>query len=226
MSSTENCTHDTLNAQNFCQECGIQIQKIYDENKILGATLKNNNKDIVKDLAKCEIDEEIKHKANEIFKDLSLKIPKIKKKKQSIFFCLYEACKQLNIKKDSHILAGLVGMPVGDIQTALTAFSTTQTGYDTIITNTTAIDLIPDYCNRIKLSETQIAEVKDIANAVFKNNIELKEEAPRKMVAGILRYYMDINGITMDKSKFSKEMGFSEATLNMLYKKISNADTK
>jgi transcription initiation factor TFIIIB Brf1 subunit/transcription initiation factor TFIIB len=225
--SLENCTHENINSQNYCEECGILIQKFFaDDAKNFTNGGVKNTKDIKKELANLEIDEEIKHKANEIFKDLAIKMPKIKKKRQSIFFCLYEACKQLDIKKDSHILASLIEMPVNDILTSLTAFSTTQTGYQTKITKTTAIDLIPDYCCRINFTATQMEEVKEIAEVVFKNNVELKEEMPRKMVAGILKYYMDINGITIDKTQFSTLMGFSEATLNTLFKKISNAYIK
>jgi len=176
-------------------------------------------------LATLELDEEIKVKANEIFKVLITKTPKIKKKKHSIFFCLYEACKELGIKKDSHILADIIGMPKDDIQGSLTTFSTTQTGYKSKIVKITATDLIPDYCNRIQFVVEQANEAKDIAEIVFKNNPELKEEMPRKMVAGILKYYMEINGITIDKNQFSQLMGFSEATLNTLSKKISNAYT-
>jgi hypothetical protein len=222
--SLESCNHENINAQNNCEECGIYIQKYFDENKNLTATVKTS-KDIKKELATLELDEEIKVKANEIFKVLINKTPKIKKKKQSVFFCLYEACKELGIKKDSHILADIIGMPKDDIQSSLTTFSTTQTGYKSKIVKITATDLIPDYCNRIQFVVEQANEAKDIAEIVFKNNPELKEEMPRKMVAGILKYYMEINGITIDKNQFSHLMGFSEATLNTLSKKISNAYT-
>ncbi len=221
----ENCPHENINSQNYCEECGIYIQKYYDENKSI-IIISKMGKDIKKELIGLEIDEDIKVKANEIFKNLIRKMPKIKKKKQSIFFCLYEACKQLNVKKDSHVLADMIDMPIDHILSALTTFSTTQTGYETKIVKTTAIDLIPDYCNRVQFNMGQASEAKDITEIVFKNNPDLKEEMPRKMTAGILKYYMDINGIIINKSEFSKLMGFSEATLNTLSKKISNAYIK
>lgn len=236
MITLENCMHENINSQYYCVDCGILIRQFFVEDSknftSPHCNVKVPTKNIVKDLVNLEIEEDIKHKANEIFRELTNKTPKIKKRKQSLFFCLYEACKQLEIKKDSHILAKLVDLPIKDIPVALTAFSTTQTGYKTIITHTTAIDLIPEYCERLSkggyftFEQTQIEDVKKMSETIFKNDPELKEEMPRKMVAGILKYYMCVNGITYDKIDFTKVIGFSEATLNILFKKISPAYIK
>lgn len=230
MATLDNCSHESINAQHCCIECGILIRQFFaeDTKNFTGShcNIRTPTKNIVKDLVNLEIEEDIKHKANEIFRELTNKTPKIKKKKQSLFFCLYEACKQLGIKKDSHILAKLVDLPIKDITTALTAFSTTQTGYKTIITKIMATDLIPDYCQRLNFDADQVKDVKNMSETIFKNDPELKEEMPRKMVAGILKFYMYINGITYSKDEFTEVVGFSEATLNILFKKISPAYIK
>jgi hypothetical protein len=44
---------------------------------------------------------------------------------------------------------------------------------------------------------------------------------PRKVVSAILRFYIVINGIVYNKSEFEKAVGFSETTLNTLYKRIA-----
>ena len=220
------CEHKILDAQNNCLNCGIPVRQFYNEDT---KTLRSGNlhsKNIIKDLENIEIEENIKHMANQTFKELLINMPKIKKKKQSLFFCLYEACKRLGIQKDSHTIAKLIDMPKKHILTALTSFSTTQTGCKTMVIETTPLDLLPEYTNQLKFTESQTQEIIDITKVILENDQELSEEMPRKLIAGVLKYYMCINGIIYDKKQFTELIEFSEATLNVLLKKISLAYSK
>jgi transcription initiation factor TFIIIB Brf1 subunit/transcription initiation factor TFIIB len=64
--------------------------------------------------------------------------------------------------------------------------------------------------------------VTDLTDRLMLKDITLKEESPQKTSAGILQCFMIMNGIQFKKKEFAKMFGFSEVTINNIYKKILN----
>jgi hypothetical protein len=48
----------------------------------------------------------------------------------------------------------------------------------------------------------------------------LMEESPQKISAGIIQFFMVMNGIQFKKKEFAKMFGFSEVTINNIFKRI------
>jgi transcription initiation factor TFIIIB Brf1 subunit/transcription initiation factor TFIIB len=62
--------------------------------------------------------------------------------------------------------------------------------------------------------------VIDLTEELMKKDFTLREESPQKTSAGILQCFMIMNGIQFKKKEFAKLFGFSEVTINNIYKKI------
>jgi transcription initiation factor TFIIIB Brf1 subunit/transcription initiation factor TFIIB len=51
------------------------------------------------------------------------------------------------------------------------------------------------------------------------------EESPQKISAGIIQFFMVMNGIQFKKKEFAKMFGFSEVTINNIFKRIVSIDS-
>ena len=168
------------------------------------------------------IDSNIKNKAIQISEQLCFNSARSKKKSLLDFFCLYEAYKELNIQKDPFYIAELVGLESKYVKKALTLFSETQTKYHSTYNVVSPLDLIDDYSERLKFDIYKQSDIKKFAKDIIKRDKRLLDEMPRKVVSSILKLYMVINGIIYNKNDFEKAVGFSETTLNCIYKRIGN----
>lgn len=224
---TKICTHLDVDINNYCINCGEQVNELF-MGKITDDTLpikKNVIKTLSPIICKLDISPDIINEANKVLEDLCKKAEKLKKKTKLDFYCLYKAYQNLKISKDTHNLGKLLGLGTKDINSAIITYSKLEGKGIGEFKNTSAIQLVDEYCNKIDFKEDAIEEVKDILNIVMSKNNSLNDENPRKLVCSVIKYYMTINGINYNKDTFKSILGFSDATLNILSKKIGNIYT-
>ena len=218
------CKHQYLDQDNNCVECGLLCQQLYGADGPIHNASKNNDRSIIKDMESIAIPDEIKIKAEEIFGKLNSATKRGNRRKQLVFFCIYNAYNELQYPQDPKQIAILVGIKNSEMTKALSMFSEAQTGYKPPSIQITALDLLPQYCVNLGLREDAVLDVLAFANKILQIDLELNETFPQKVAAGILLYYATINGIKVDKKEYAKMIQLSEVTINSMYKQVARLD--
>jgi len=231
------CSHDFIRHDGVCSSCGMVIQALYNtETGTIFSSVAQKvsaDKGISPDMENIDIPEDVKARANNIFKSLDLPTHRGKRRKFLVFFCIYSAYMELGMAKDPRWLAGLVKINPNEITKAFSLFSEVQTGYRMPNVRINPLDLIREYCSRLEDVQLNVEMVKKLGERVLTKSTELREKPlnlhemyPQKVTVGIIQYYMIINGIKFDKKKFNAAMGFSDATISSVCRIISTIDNK
>jgi hypothetical protein len=220
----DECVHLEVDVNNNCLKCGtyaIDLFKnksnmnLFHRKKIVERVLSSNT-------LKLNIPEEVKSEATKILNSISRESGRLKKRNQLEFYCLYQAYEKLNITKDTQSLASMMGLKSKEINLSALTYFKTQTGKRAEIRIFTAADLKDEFCTKAGLNEIQKTQVEDILTVISARDRSLKDENPKKLICSVIKYVMSINGINYDKASFKQKLGFSDATLVGLCKKISN----
>lgn len=114
---------------------------------------------------------------------------------KKLFYCTYMAYRNVGIEVLPDRLCCSFGLTPTEIQNLPSIYSYLQTGYRSEATPTTAESYIRIYCLDLGLSAEAIAEVEDLVEDLFAVEPSLRNESPKTFVSGVLRYYMNVNGI-------------------------------
>jgi transcription initiation factor TFIIIB Brf1 subunit/transcription initiation factor TFIIB len=130
---------------------------------------------------------------------------------QLIFYCLYEA--QKNIGKEPpnpHQIADLVGLSHRDIAKAISRNSFRGYRHKNVVMK--ANDFIEPFCRWTPISDASgnIEEINDLLNEILSKNVEIHNSSPQDVAAGIIYYFMEINGIITDDNSTEVLDAFSE----------------
>lgn len=219
-----NCPHDYINPEGVCTACGIVCQQIYGNEGPIYFNTRANEKSILKDMESFDLSDDIKNKAEEIFGKLNSATKRGNRRKQLIFFCIYNAYNEVGNPQDPKRIAEMVGIRTSEMTKALSMFSEAQTGYKPPSIHVNALHFLPQYCNDLNLTEDTTNEILNFAQKILDRDPDLKETFPQKVAAGILSYYAKINGITIDKRFYSKMVQLSDVTINNMRKYIEKLD--
>jgi transcription initiation factor TFIIIB Brf1 subunit/transcription initiation factor TFIIB len=182
---------------------------------------KSSEKTILADLDRINIPDDIKIEAERIYQQLDTNTKRGKRRKKLLFYCISKAYLSLNQPKDPKYVAELVGISATQISKAHSMCSESQTNYKPPCVRLTALDFIPEYHQKVGLDKSCLSSVISLANEILNKDPELNENYPQVVAAGILLYYMTINGLTVNKKDFSKIVLRSEMTISKMYKRIS-----
>ena len=222
------CTHDYIRHDGVCASCGMVVQTLYntETGTIINTVAQRAlaDKGILPDMENVDIPDDVKAIANNIFKHLNLPTHRGKRRKLLVFFCIYNAYAELNAAKDPRSLATTVGIDPNEITKAFSLFSEVQTGYRTRSLRTNPLDLVQEYCARIRDVELNVEMVKVLTKRILDKSLKLREMYPQKVTAGVIQYYMSINGIKYNKKLFVEAMKLSEATISSMYREVSIID--
>jgi transcription initiation factor TFIIIB Brf1 subunit/transcription initiation factor TFIIB len=200
-----------------CDVPTVYIQKSNDERKAL---TQEKIKSLISDLKTLDFPDEIKMEANKVFLRMNCPTKRSKKRKLLVFYCLYCAYLELKNPQVPTAIARKIPIKQSEIPKAMALFSEIQTGYRPPDINITPIHYLKDYCCQLGFTEETKSMVIDLTEELMKKDFTLREESPQKTSAGILQCFMIMNGIQFKKKEFAKLFGFSEVTINNIYKKI------
>jgi len=184
-----------------------------------------NNRSILNDLAKYDqFSDDIKIRANAIYLKMNPTTNRAKKRTFLLFYCIYNAYKELNIDIDPSELGDIFGLTSGELQKTSSMFSRLQTNYKPINKPRTISNYINDYCNNIGLKD-YVDDIIQLSDSILEKNIDLNQSATQPVAAGMIKYYMTSNGIELSNKEFlAKVAKRSDTTIEAMYKKISAAD--
>ena len=210
------CTHEYKNTEGLCTRCGLLCQTFEETT----GDLKVSSKSIRSDMENLPVPEDIKSRAELIFLRLKAVTKRGNRRKQLVFFCIYEAYKEVGTPQDPKKIASVVGIKSSEMTKALSMFSEVQTGYKSKFIHVDPKDLLPGYAEQLTLPKETIEELLKFAEEIINKDPELKEKFPQKVASGILKYYLEINGATLNMKEYAKIIQLSEVTINSMYKSI------
>lgn len=181
------------------------------------------DKNIIKILSEnYSFSQDIILRANNIF--LKMKHNnRVKSRNMLLFFCVYNAYIELDIRVIPSELGKIFGLTNGQMQKTQSMFSYLQTGYKPILRKIEILDYIPYYSERLGLSESQCESCYLFAQKMITDHPELKQHVAQTLAAGILLLFLDIYGIVLaDKSLLSVTVNRSDTTLSNVYKMLCN----
>ena len=179
------------------------------------------DKSIMQDMTEMYLSDDIKEKANEIYTKLEISTKRGGRRKKVVFFCLFQAHRELDMPCDPRVLAKTVGILPNDISKAFSMCSPIETGYYPVSKRFSFMDFIPTYYHLTGLSSLNLSDVEELGREILEKCPSIKDELPQTVAASILIYYMEINGVTCTLD-FSKAVQRSEMTLIQMKKRIES----
>ena len=188
---------------------------------------KNNRITIRPDLEKLDLPVNIVDVAEEVYIEMEAGTKRGSRRRQLIFFCAKTAYDKENIPIDPAKLADICGIKHSDISRALSMCSSIKTNYYTPLVKHHPQEYIQDYYDELSkflnFDEDALEEVYYITEEVLESEPDLLEEKPQIVAAAILVYYLNLNGLTIEKNKYTVVFGRSDMTINKIKKKVSEA---
>lgn len=190
-----------------------------------GHVITRGGHSILADLKQYPFPDDIKNQADVIYNKMIYRVRRGKIRDQMLFYCVY--CSHLELNRDVNPvdLGSKFGLTPGEVQRCDSIFSPLQTGYRPPSTNTSPLRYLPDYCRNLDLSEEAVEEVIFLARNIIHKDPTLSQENPQTVAAGLLRYYLVMNGIVCDDpQRITKVTGRSNVTIEGMFRRIAIID--
>lgn len=200
-------------------------RKFFDE--YAGHVTTKINRTILNDLKTLPYPDDIKNEADVIYNKMKYQVRRGKIRNQMIFYCVYCSYRELNREVDPIQLGLDFGLNHGDVQRCESLFSPLQTGYKPPCKDTSPLQCLSNYCEEIGLAKDAVDDIKILAKHIMLKEPSLYQENPHTVAAGLLRYFVVMNGIIIDDpQKLKLITGRSTATIDNMYRLISSIDNK
>lgn len=210
-----NCNHGEVIA-GVCINCGSQFMQLSGD--IQGVSVRSTTSNSIysyfKDLA---VDDEIKQKADEIYKKLNSHEKKKHKCIEIAFPCLYNAHKELNVVVDPFTLASMMKISKKIVPKLLNNF-VSNSGYKPVIKVISPISFIKTYTEILNID--YVEDIEKFCIEICEKNKELCEQYPQKISASIIQYYMELHEVPMNKKQFAIHVKLNEATITNTIKEL------
>lgn len=177
-------------------------------------------KSISAELAPLPLPDDVKQYADRIFQQLETNTKRGKRRRKLIFYCILTAYNLLKKPQDPKIIAEIVGIADTEMTKAVSMCSELQTKFRAPTTFRLPTDFIPEYAHIVGISESSINDVMNLGYEILEKDKDLLENYPQVVAAGIILYYLTINGVTVNKREFAKIIKRSEMTISKMYKRI------
>lgn len=234
------CNHVfiTLNGNNVCELCGIELPREIDNTKewrYYGAAdtrhtgdpsrchmRKTEERTINKDVEGMGFSDKIIEKANSIYETVSGgKIYRGNSRKAIIFACIFHSYK---ISGNPQSCDNLIEAFSLERKVALRGLKhvNLKVSKESDIKSTyiTPEHLINDIMSKFEATQTQKDDVIDIYKRISNRSSVLNRSRPQSVAAGIVRYYILLNSKEISMSEFRSKVKLSELTINRIVKEI------
>ena len=180
---------------------------------------------ILGDLKQYDIADEIKNMADVIYNKMIPQTRRNKVRRQLLFYCTYCAHLELGRDVNPSVLGKIFDLDTGDVQKCYSLFAPLQTGYTPPASTSSPLRYLPDYCSRMGLTAEAVADLITMSKRILNKDRTLLQETPQTVAAGLLRYWIEINGVVIDDSQKLRDItGRSLVTIDTMFKRIANVD--
>lgn len=200
-------------------------RELHIEGLVSDVTYSNKTgKSLTCDLSKYNFDTNINIRANLIFNKMNMASRRANNRSSLLFFCVYNAHKELNMNVDVSELGAKFNLTQGQIQKTQSMFSFLKTGYKPTIRTISPLDYLADYCDKLNINE-YTENILMYANNLLDKNTELLQLVPQTVAAGLIKYYLEINGIPLEENiNLSTVTHRSDTTIDSMKKRIAELD--
>ncbi len=182
---------------------------------------------ILKDLEKYHFTPDIKERANKIYQKMKETVYRGNKRKQLLYYCVYNAHLELGIATTNDAIGEVFGLTEGEIVRCDSIFAPLQTGYKPPRVEITPMAYLPSYCDKLGLSEEMKQEMLVESDNIMGKSKSLRNGNPKTVAAGLLKYLMFTHGIPEDDDKpLSEITKRSNVTISNMYDMVSVIDNK
>lgn len=185
-----------------------------------------SSKSILGDLQQYGFSDDINMRANVIYSKMNNHTRRANKRTLLLFFCVDNAYKELGIDVNPSELGKKFGLKAGQMAKTRSMFSELKTGYKTMRRTISVYQYIPDYCDALGL-ENYTDDIIKLTESVLAKDINLQQNVQQTTAAGIIRYFLIINGIELtDKHALATVTDRSDTTIDSMYKRICEVDNR
>lgn len=186
-----------------------------------------STKTIYDELQRLDLPESIRAHANDIYARLAgdTGTRRCSVRRNLIFFCVYNGYLEAGEVRDPVEIAKLVGITPNMIAHALKQFSYPLTSYRIKNVTTSPCDLIEQYARQQGIREDLMTHLRDLC-ARWTAAPVFSRMKPQPVAAGVLRYYMELNGLPLDIDQLLKTYHLTHLALDQAYEKIVELDNQ
>jgi len=186
-----------------------------------------STKTIYDELQRLDLPESIRALANDIYARLAgdTGTRRCSVRRSLIFFCVYNGYLEAGEVRDPVEIAKLVGIAPNTIAHALNQFSYPLTCYRIKNVTTSPVDLIEQYARQQGIREDLLPSLRALC-ARWTEAPVFRRLMPQPVAAGVLRYYMELNGLPLDMDQFLKTYHLTRLALDQAYGKIVELDNQ
>lgn len=210
--------------QLFKEDCIIDEKKFFTGYQSNNYVYNNNTRNILQGLKPYTFSEEIKNMADTIYNKMVYRVRRKKIRNQLLFYCVYCAHIELGIFVNPVKLGLVFDLNSGEIQKCDSLFSPLQTGYCPPAQNISPINYLREYCKILGLSSETCDSIAISSRDILEKDNSLEQENPQTVAAGLLKYYIVINGIQVDLQRIMEITGRSSITIDSVYRRVSTID--
>lgn len=184
-----------------------------------GLSMIEKKKSIKSLLEPLQLDDGVKELAEECFSSINVKLRTGSKINLILFYCINKAYDRMGTPRDPRIIADLVGLSYKSISRAFN-FCEPKDSRASLVTCTSPIEFIPDYCKKLGIEEQGIERIKEFSKIIIEYGKELYDEFPQTIAAGLIYVYLVQSGEQITKRELSTLLGKSDATIARAQQKI------
>lgn len=230
------CLHNNI-TDGCCEDCGVEIDKSIQFNKEWKFNnnrnsndpsrcfmRKNNEKNILKDVDKMCLPENVVQEANKIYQHVvQTQIFRGNTRKAIIFACVFYAYKKLNQPHSCDSLTKLFNLEKRDGLKGLKIVSlNANNNYIDKFNYITPEDIIKEIMKEFSANNKDIDNIIELYNKIKnKSSAILSRSRPQSIASGIIRYYIIKTGKEISMENFREKVNLSELTINKIVKEIT-----
>ncbi len=179
-------------------------------------------------LVKLGLPTNIINSACKIHQNMNVGTRRGKRLRMLIFFCTFTAYSKESITVDPVKLAKICNIERSSISKSLSMCSTVNTQYTTPLVRYTPRNYIPIYYKKlndvyISFPDEALENIYVMTDEIMNKDPDLKDEKPQTVAAAILVFYLQINGYTIEKTKYNSIFNRSDMTINKIKKRVKTA---
>lgn len=227
------CKHEDI-IDGCCLSCNQYVEKIYSSDTFSKkhGPVPKQRKSFVEEIKKMSLPDDVKNRAIKIYFSMNISTHRAKKLKKVIFCCTFAAFHELGQKPDPKLVAKICGISEKEMGDALKICRENITGYRFPDTNTSPLDLLPNYYIDLGLNPCNYHLLEAMSKRILesKEAYEILDMTPQNVAAALLQYFIEINGITFEgqdtKEKIAKIVNISNMTITNIVTKITIIDNQ
>lgn len=214
----EGCNHFERDYSGVCLACG-HWDEVSMESR--GGKSIGSSKSILKDIKNYPISEEIKIRAENIYKEITSEGLRTNSKIRLIAYCIYQSGLQLGNLVTTSEISSMTGLTEHYVIKSIKYYSSpANTAYKGEENYLNIVELIEFHGKKQGLTEQSIQLILEEYNSLISISPEISSKPPATLVAALIYIFKRMSGIPIEPEIFLETFGLNMTTISTLGDKI------